>query len=133
MALDDEAVKALRSRLKKAKEEGFEPEDVPVVFPNERGGYLRGSNFDRWVWYPIRKAAGIADTFVFHDLRHTQASLMLASGVDLKVIQARLGHRDFATTANTYSHLLQNAQNEAVDKMAAMMLKTAKKTAKRKK
>lgn len=123
MALDDEAVKALRSRLKKAKEEGFEPEDVPVVFPNERGGYLRGSNFDRRVWYPIRKAAGIPDTFVFHDLRHTQASLMLVAGVDLKVIQKRLGHRDFATTANTYSHLLQNIQNEAVEKLSAMMKK----------
>ncbi len=33
-------------------------------------------------------------------------------------------HRDFATTANTYSHLLQGAENEAVEKMAAMMKKT---------
>lgn len=125
VSLDPVAVEALRSRLKKAKAEGFEPEDVPIVFANERGGYLRGSNFDRRVWYPIREVAGIPDTFVFHDLRHTQASLMLAAGVDLKVIQARLGHRDFATTANTYSHLLQNAQNEAVEKLAAMMKKTA--------
>ena len=36
---------------------------------------------------------------------------MLAAGVDLKVIQKRLGHRNFATTANIYSHLLQNAQS----------------------
>jgi integrase len=127
VSLDPVAVEALRSRLKKAQDEGFEPEQVPIVFPNIRGGYLRGSNFDRNVWYPIRKAAGIPDTFVFHDLRHTQASLMLAAGVDLKVIQKRLGHRDFATTANTYSHLLQNSQNEAVEKLAAMMQKTAKK------
>jgi len=124
VSLDPVAVEALRSRLKKAKTEGFEPVAVPIVFPNERGGYLRGSNFDRWVWYPIREAAGIPATFVFHDLRHTQASLMLAAGVDLKVIQKRLGHADFATTANTYSHLLQNAQNEAVEKLAAMMKKT---------
>jgi integrase len=127
VSLDHVAIAALRSRLKKAKDEGFEPEQVPIVFPNIRGGYLRGSNFDRNVWYPIRKAAGIPDTFVFHDLRHTQASLMLAAGVDLKVIQARLGHRDFATTANVYSHLLQNAQNEAVEKLAAMMKRTTKK------
>ena len=100
---------------------------MPIVFPNIRGGYLLGSNFDRNVWYPIREAAGIAATFVFHDLRHTQASLMLAAGVDLKVIQKRLGHRDFATTANTYSHLLQNAEIDAVDKLAAMMQKTVRK------
>ena len=42
---------------------------------------------------------------------------MLAAGVDLKVIQKRLGHRDFATTVNTNSHLLQNAQPEAVKKV----------------
>ncbi len=64
---------------------------------------------------------------VFHDLRHTQAGLMLASGVNLKVFQKRLGHRDFATTANTYSHLLQNAQNEAVEKLSAMMKKATAK------
>lgn len=82
---------------------------------------MRGSNFDRRRWYPIRTAAGIPDIFVFHDLRHTQASLMLAAGVDLKVIPKRLGHRDFSTTANTCSHLLQGAQNEAVEKVDDLM------------
>ena len=109
--------------MEKARAEGFDPSASQIVFPDSRGGYLRGSNFARCVWYPIREAAGIPDTFVFHDLRHTQASLMLAAGADLKVIQKRLGHRDFATTANTYSHLLQGAQDEAVEKMAAMMRK----------
>ena len=52
---------------------------------------------------------------------------MLAAGVDLKVIQKRLGHRDFATTANTYAHLLQGAQDDAVARMSAMMKKTAPK------
>ena len=129
VSLDSEAVEALRSRLRKAKGEGFEPPDCQIVFPDIRGGYLRGSNFDRRAWYPIREAAGIHDTFVFHDLRHTQASLMLAAGVDLKVIQKRLGHRDFATTANTYSHLLQNAQNEAVELVDALMSRRAPKPA----
>lgn len=127
ISLDSVAVDALRSRLKKAQEEGFEPEQVSIVFPNIRGGYMRNSNFDRNVWYPIRDGVGIPDTFVFHDLRHTQASLMLAAGVDLKVIQKRLGHRDFATTANTYAHLLQGAQDDAVALMSAMMKKTAPK------
>jgi integrase len=127
VSLDPVAVDALRNRLRKALDEGFDPAQVPIVFANIRGGYLRGSNFDRNVWYPIRDSVGIPDTFVFHDLRHTQASLMLAAGVDLKVIQKRLGHADFATTANTYSHLLQNAQNDAVDKLAVMMSKARKK------
>ena len=89
--------------------------------------YLRGSAFANYVWYPIREAAGIPKTVVFHDLRHTQASLLLAAGVDLKVIQKRLGHKKFETTANIYSHLLQNAQHEAIDKLSSMMKKHAPK------
>ena len=41
----------------------------------------------------------------FHDLRHSCASLLLANGVPLKHIQEWLGHSDFTTTANIYSHL----------------------------
>ena len=125
VSLGAEAVQALQSRLDKAKAEGMEPDVVPIVFPSTTGTHLLQSNFDRNVWYPIRQAAGIPDTFVFHDLRHTQASLMLAAGVDLKVIQKRLGHRDFATTANTYSHLLAGAQHDAVLKVDEL-LKRAK-------
>lgn len=44
----------------------------------------------------------------FHDLRHTCATLLLNKGkgtVTIKDIQIWLGHSDFATTANIYSHL----------------------------
>ena len=41
----------------------------------------------------------------FHDLRHSCASLLLASGVPMKQIQEWMGHSDFATTANIYAHL----------------------------
>ena len=41
----------------------------------------------------------------FHDLRHSCASLLLASGVPMKHIQEWLGHSDFSTTATIYAHL----------------------------
>ena len=44
-------------------------------------------------------------TIRFHDLRHSCASLLLASGVPMKHIQEWLGHSDFSTTANIYAHL----------------------------
>ena len=109
VALDAEAIKALRSRLKKAKRKDLNPRTFLSCSPM-RGGYLRGSNFDRRLWYPIREAAGIPNRFVVHDLRHTQASLMLAAGVDLKVIQKRLGHRDFVSTANTFSFAAERSE-----------------------
>ena len=40
----------------------------------------------------------------FHDLRHSCASLLYSQGVDLKAIQAWLGHSTIGTTANTYTH-----------------------------
>ncbi len=46
----------------------------------------------------------------FHDLRHSCASLLLANGVPLKQIQEWLGHSDFSTTANVYSHLDYSAK-----------------------
>ena len=46
----------------------------------------------------------------FHDLRHTCASLLLKNGVPMKQIQEWLGHSDFSTTANIYSHLDYNSK-----------------------
>ena len=40
-----------------------------------------------------------------HDLRHTAATLLISSGVDLKTVQSILGHEDIKTTMN-YVHLL---------------------------
>ncbi|MDR2356841.1 MAG: site-specific integrase [Oscillospiraceae bacterium] len=52
-----------------------------------------------------------------HDLRHSCASLLLASGVPLKQIQEWLGHSDFAITANTYAHLEFDSKLKSADAM----------------
>ena len=41
----------------------------------------------------------------YHDLRHSCASLLLANGVPMKMIQDWLGHSDMGTTANIYGHI----------------------------
>lgn len=53
----------------------------------------------------------------FHDLRHSCASLMLASGVSMKKIQEWLGHSDFSTTANIYAHLDYSSKLSSADAM----------------
>lgn len=53
----------------------------------------------------------------FHDLRHTNASLMIANGIDVKVAQERLGHSDVTTTLNIYSHVLKHANEAAAVKL----------------
>ena len=52
-----------------------------------------------------RKAAGLPDSFRFHDCRHYYASLLISEGCDVKVVQARLRHAQATTTLNTYAHL----------------------------
>lgn len=53
----------------------------------------------------------------FHDLRHGTASLLLAQGVPLKVVQEALGHATIAVTADVYAHLLPELQKDAANRM----------------
>jgi hypothetical protein len=48
---------------------------------------------------------GLPARFSFHDLRHYLASLLIASGADIKTVQARTRHATARTTLDTYSHL----------------------------
>lgn len=50
----------------------------------------------------------------FHDLRHTFASLMLLRGAKPKVISEALGHASVAFTMDTYSHIIEGMQQEAM-------------------
>jgi integrase len=50
-----------------------------------------------------------------HDLRHTCATLMLASGVDPVTVSAILGHKDTTTTFKIYAHPLESNKKKAID------------------
>jgi integrase len=52
-----------------------------------------------------KKVAGLPPDFRYHDLRHYFASLLIASGADVKTVQARLRHASAKTTLDTYGHL----------------------------
>lgn len=54
-----------------------------------------------------------------HELRHTQATLLLAHGAPIKTVQARLEHADASTTLNIYGHALPEQDHEA-----ALLLKS---------
>lgn len=56
---------------------------------------------------------GLPEGFRFHDLRHYLASLLIASGLDVKVVQTRLRHATATTTLNTYGHLWPDADESS--------------------
>ena len=57
----------------------------------------------------------------FHDLRHSCASLLVANGVPMKGVQEWLGHANYTTTANYYSHLDYSSKIESAEKIARLL------------
>jgi site-specific recombinase XerD len=65
---------------------------------------------------------GLPDTIHIHSLRHSNASFMIASGVDLRTVSKRLGHAQMSTTGNIYAHQIKSADEaaaEALDMLTA--------------
>jgi integrase len=56
-----------------------------------------------------KRVDGLPEGFRFHDLRHYFASLLIASGADVKVVQKRMRHASAMTTLNTYGHMWPDA------------------------
>ncbi|HFQ8798657.1 TPA: tyrosine-type recombinase/integrase [Clostridioides difficile] len=58
-----------------------------------------------------------------HDLRHTNASLLLLGGTNMKVVSERLGHTDIQITMNRYSHVLEEMDKKASDNLSKILFK----------
>jgi integrase len=92
-------------------------DDTDLVFSAPAGGPLRGSNFRTRVWARALVGAGVEPGLRPHDLRHTAASLMIASGASIKAVQRQLGHASAAMTLDRYGHLY----DEDLDTLAAAL------------
>ena len=89
------------------------------VFPAPTGGFRRLENFRKRVWQPAVAAAGLTPLRI-HDLRHTCASLAIAAGADVKVLQRMLGHASAALTLDRYGHLLPGQAQSVADRLDEM-------------
>lgn len=110
ISLDAYAIQTLEEHRKQMFAEG-NFDKGGFVFVAAGGGLLRRSNMRRDFWNPLLQETGIK--VPFHALRHTSATLMLASGVHPKVAQQRLGHSKVAMTLDIYSHVLDGMDSEA--------------------
>jgi integrase len=93
--------------------------DQDLVFATHRGQPLMHRNVLRAFTRLLKKAD--LPAIRFHDLRHTNATLMLKQGVHPKVVQERLGHSQIGITLNTYSHVLPGLGREAVERLGAIL------------
>jgi integrase len=96
---------------------GKGPDDF--VFTAPKGGLLRLQNFRHGIFDPAVRSAGLVG-LTPHSLRHTAASLAIASGADVKVVQQMLGHASATMTLDLYGHLYGDRLDEIADRMDAL-------------
>ena len=89
-----------------------------LVFTGLRGQVLRPQGFQRAALGGAAERVGIAG-FHPHQLRHTAASLAIASGADVKVVQQMLGHKSATMTLDQYGHLFGDRLDVVADAMDA--------------
>jgi integrase len=91
-----------------------------TVLTNEIGRQLTPGTLQSVMRSARVKVANLPDGFRFHDLRHYFASLLIASGADVKVVQTRMRHASAKTTLDTYGHLWPDSDDStraAVEEM----------------
>lgn len=92
----------LSDRKKRFVKEGIE-DSSPYLFVNQKGGHLTPGGV-RYILGKYTGRDGLNHHVSPHALRHTFATIMLASGADIRVVQKFLGHSSISTTQR-YTHL----------------------------
>ncbi|OOM69510.1 tyrosine-type recombinase/integrase [Clostridium sp. BL-8] len=69
----------------------------------------------------LMKYCNIEKNIRWHDLRHTNATLLLEGGVSMKVLQERLGHSLMQTTSDIYAHVTENLNREATQTISNIL------------
>jgi integrase len=125
VSLDATTVAALRAHRRRQLEErmswGQAYKDSGLVVTREDGTLVHPDRFTQ-IFDKHVKHSG-QPRIRLHDLRHTHATLALAAGVHPKVVSERLGHATVAFTLDVYSHAVPALQEDAADRVAALIFK----------
>lgn len=100
---------------------------VDLMFTTPRGRPVRATYWDREDWKPAVQRAGLPGERKdgYHILRHTFASLVLASGCDVRKLATWLGHNDPAYTMRTYVQFIPDTADRMRQAVGAFLAGTA--------
>jgi integrase len=94
------------------------------AFAGARGKDLRIGNWRTRVFRAAVSRAGLEEPYPrIQDLRHTAASLAIASGSHPKTVSEMLGHASIGITMDRYGHLFDSLQDEAGDRLDAYLMR----------
>ena len=121
ISLDNETIQILKSwqleQRKQLLKVGINAMDSKqLIFSNSKNDFIGNSTIRKYL-KQISKKAGI-HLITSHGFRHTHATLLFASGMDIKQVQARLGHSKVQTTLDIYTHTMKEKQDEIGDEFA---------------
>ena len=127
IALDRHTVRLLREHRRRQHAEqhtmGEAWQDSGYVFVTEDGAPLHPDFLTRR-FHRLVLESGLPPVRL-HDLRHGAASLAHCAGVDLKTVQAQLGHSSIVLTADTYTSVLTDLLAYAAEATARLVLAAA--------
>ena len=92
--------------------------DSEFVFMSPTGRLLHHQNWRKRFWQPAVERAGLVP-LVYHELRHTAATIMLDLEQDELVVQRRMGHKDIHTTKQIYGHVFPEREEVLTNRMQA--------------
>lgn len=98
--------------------------DSGLVFTREDGTPLRPGHISEHFGMLVRRAG--LPPVRFHDLRHGAATLSLAAGVDIKVVQEMLGHSTSSFTRDVYTSVVPEIASAAAEAVAAIVPRKAR-------
>ena len=123
--------RSLRDMLNKHLNEHVAPDPDALVFTMAGRTYktktfkpgtpLRNSNFAKRMWRPGLGAAGLPMDLRIHDLRHTAAALMIATGAHPEHIKRHLGHSSITVTMDLYGHLFPSEADAIAEQLDQML------------
>ena len=99
---------------------GAEWQDDDLIFATASGTAHDPRNISRRVLPRLLKGAKLP-LMRLYDMRHSSATLLLAGGINPKVVSERLGHATATLTLDTYSHVLPSMQQEAAQVLGRLV------------
>jgi len=91
-----------------------------LAFTTATGSPVTRSQWSQ-IWRPAARAVGIPGGTGLHVLRHCYASVLIAHGESVKVVQKRLGHSSAVVTLGVYSHLWPNSDDRTREAVEAAL------------
>ena len=82
-------------------------------YANANGAPLVSRSVGRRAFKPLLRKAGLDPAFRLYDLRHSAATAMLSSGVEVRAVADRLGHTSAKMTLDVYAHTLPHSEDRA--------------------